>query len=64
MDGLKRNGITLFLGKIPSRKQECFYFLEGTTLYPVAYIRKELLTDIKRLWAIMLEGLEIKDERK
>jgi len=54
MDGLKLNGVTLFLGKIPNRKQECFYFVEGTTLYPVAYIHKELLKDAQRLWDKML----------
>lgn len=54
MDGLKLNGIALFLGKIPCRKQECFYFAEGTSLIPVAYISKALLPEAKRLWGIMI----------
>ena len=60
MDGLKINGVSLFLGKIPSRKQECFYFEEGTALYPVAYIKSELLDDAKRLWGRMI-GSKVKD---
>jgi len=57
MDGLKINDVSLFLGKIPNRKQECFYFAEGTTLYPVAYIRKESLNDARRLWAKMIGAI-------
>ena len=60
MDGLKINGVTLFLGKIPNRKQECFYFERGTTLYPVAYVRKELLKDAQVLWGKMIEGINDK----
>ena len=56
MDGLKINGVSLFLGKMPNRKQECFYFAEGTCLYPVAYIRKENLEEAHRLWGKMLES--------
>ena len=51
MNGLRANGVSLFLGKIPTRKQECFYFAEGTSLIPVAYIKKENLDEAKRLWA-------------
>ena len=58
MDGLKINGVTLFLGKIPNRKQECFYFAEGATLYPVAYISSENLVTAKRLWGQMLPPVE------
>ncbi len=54
MDGLKVNGVTLSLGKIPGRKQECFYFIEGTMIYPIAYVRKELLADAKRLFRRMI----------
>lgn len=50
MDGIKINGITLFLGKLPNRKQECFYFAEGTSLIPVAYIKDSKLKDAKLLW--------------
>ena len=54
MDGLRINGITLYLGKLPDRKQECFYFEEGAVITPVAYIREELLEDTQRLWSKML----------
>ncbi len=57
MDGIKVDETTLFLGKIPNRKQECFYFAEGTRLYPVAYISKGNLSEAKRLWAKMLSHL-------
>ena len=57
MEGLKINGTSLFLGKIPGRKQECFYFAEGTHLYPMAYISDKNLLEAKRLWGKMLEPL-------
>ena len=50
MDGLKLHNVSLFLGKIPCRKQECFYFAEGTTFLPVAYISETNLPEAKRLW--------------
>lgn len=57
MDGLRINsGVTLFLGKIPLRKQECFYFAEGTSLIPVAYVSEKNLAEAKRLWGRLLEG--------
>ena len=56
MDGLKINDITLYLGKFPNRKQECFYFAEGTCLYPVAYVSKSNLTEAKRLWGSLLKS--------
>ncbi len=55
MEGLKINEISLFLGKMPGRKQECFYFVEGNHLYPVAYISEKNLLEAKRLWGTMLE---------
>ena len=58
MDGIKLNGVALFLGEIPGRKQECFYFVEGAVEYPVAYISKQNLADAKRLWGKFTEGLE------
>lgn len=58
MDGLKANDVSLFLGKIPNRKQECFYFAEGTCLYPVAYIRKDNLEEAKRLWCKLIGKVE------
>jgi len=58
MDGIRINDITLFMGKFPNRKQECFYFAEGANLYPVAYISKENLEEAKRLWIKMLLSLK------
>ncbi len=58
MDGIKSNGVSLFLGKMLHRKQECFYFAEGTTLYPVAYINKRNLPEAKRLWGQMFPTRE------
>lgn len=57
MDGIRVYGVSLFLGKIPERKQECFYFAEGTTIYPVAYISKKSLPDAKRLWGKMVKDV-------
>ena len=62
MDGLKINGVSLFLGKIPSRKQECFYFAEGTRLYPVAYISDKNLQEAKRLWGQMITPIPCKPD--
>jgi hypothetical protein len=45
MNGLTGNGVTLFLGHIPSCKSLCFYFEEGSVIYPVAYIKGEYLTE-------------------
>lgn len=61
MDGLQSNKVTLFLGKIPGRKQECFYFSKGTCIYPVAYISGKNLPEAKRLWGGMLrDSLEVR----
>ena len=59
MNGLRRNNITLFLGKVPCRKQECFYFAEGTTLIPIAYISKTNLAEAKRLWGKFIGEQEV-----
>lgn len=61
MDGLKLEGITLFLGKLPFRKQECFYFAEGIMVIPVAYVSEKRLPEAKRLWGIMLSGVKVKN---
>lgn len=55
MDGIKANGVILFLGKVPNRKQECFYFIEGSTLHPIAYISQQNLSKAKRLWEKLTE---------
>ena len=59
MDGLqiREQDIVLFLGKLPSRKQDCFYFAEGTSLIPVAYISEKNLPEAKRLWQMMLDAV-------
>jgi len=58
MDGIKINGVTLFLGKLPYRKQACFYFTkDGSNLWPAAYVRADILEDVEELWSEMMEGL-------
>lgn len=57
MDGIRLGGVTLFLGQIPQRKSWAFYFSEGPALYPVAYVRPEMLEQAKELWARMLRGI-------
>ena len=57
MDGMKIKDVTLFLGKIPHRKQEGFYFAEGWNLYLVAYISEKNLPEAKRLWGKMIDAL-------
>ncbi len=63
MDGLKINGVSLFLGKMPTRKQECFYFEEGVNTYPIAYILPHNLKEGKRLWA-KFAGVPKKDGKE
>ncbi len=60
MGGLQIRGtdVSLFLGKLPNRKQECFYFAEGTVLIPVAYISERDLPEAKRLWQMMLDAVD------
>lgn len=58
MDGLKINDTTLFMGKIPCRKQECFYFVDKTGMYPVAYINEKNIKEARRLWDKMLSPLK------
>ncbi len=59
MDGLKSNGVTLYLGVLPGRKQSCFYFVKGDldmdTITPAGYIRKDLLAEVEGLWGKMIE---------
>lgn len=56
MDGLKKNGVTIFLGRIPPRKSLCFYFEEGSSIYPVAYVSKKLEDIAIEKWAKFLSG--------
>ena len=62
MDGIKINGVTLFIGKLPGRKQECFYFQIASRIWPVAYIRSEHIEQATDFWTQMLRG--IPDETK
>ncbi len=57
MYGIKINEVTLFLGHIPGRKQQCFYFAEGSILYPVAYVSPKQLPNAQRLWQKMLDAI-------
>ena len=57
MNGIKIGEVTLFLGKLPNRKQECFYFEEGATLFPVAYVSAKALPKAKKLWAKMVDAI-------
>lgn len=66
MDGIKHNGVALFLGKIPGRKQECFYFQEDAkqndeTPYASlirigGYVSERDLPEVKRLWEQFTKG--------
>ncbi len=56
MNGIRIGEVTLFLGKLPNRKQECFYFEDGI-FYPVAYIKAKSLPEAKRLWAKMVDAI-------
>jgi len=64
MDGIRINEVSLFLGKIPGRKQQGFYFAEGTSLIPVAYISEANLPEAKRLWDKMLEPIAMRETKK
>lgn len=55
MDGIKINNVSLFIGKIPTRKQECFYFVDKNGMWPAGYIRAEYLEKTKELWQEMFK---------
>ncbi len=63
MEGIRMNGVTLFLGKVPNRKQHCFYFDEGNVCYPVAYISAKNLPEAQRLWAKFIGSIQVGDPR-
>ena len=50
MNGLKANGVSIFLGQMPRRKGLAFYFVEGVNGIPVAYVSKKNEDEAKRLW--------------
>ena len=54
MNGISINGVTLFLGKIPGRRQACFYFLEDGSIHPASFVSSKHLIMTHRLWAKML----------
>lgn len=63
MDGIKINGVSLFLGKIPTRKQHGLYFVEGSQQLVIAYIKDKDLQEAERLWGKMLSGIpEMKEK--
>ena len=54
MDGLEVNGVTLYLTHIPTRKGLVFCFMDGGSLYPVAYVSKKLEDMAVTEWKKML----------
>ena len=54
MDGLEVNGVSLYLTNIPSRKDLVFCFMEGGSLYPVAYVSAKLEEMAINEWKKML----------
>ena len=60
MNGLSANGVSVFLGKIPGRKQECLYFETDGIIWPVGYIPPRYLKDAKRLWARFIGDSELR----
>ena len=60
----KITGVKLGIGKLPSRNQECFYFVDGSKLIPAAYVRSSELEEVKRLWDAVLEGIPLKREEQ
>ena len=59
MDGMKNhvNGVALFLGRIPTRKQMCFYFTEGSTITVVGYVSAGNEPEAVRLWQKLTQQL-------
>ena len=54
MDGLKVNGVTLYLTHIPGRKSLVFCFMDGGKLCPVAYVSAKLENMAIKEWKKML----------
>lgn len=61
MDALsnKHTQVKLTIGRLPGRKQECFYFTEKNDqiIWPIAYISERNLAVAERLWNALLKGL-------
>ena len=54
MDGLEVNDVSLYLTHIPTRKGLVFCFMEGGSIYPVAYVSKKLENMAIKEWKKML----------
>ena len=54
MDGLSINDVSLYLTHIPGRKGLVFCFMEGSSLYPVAYVSAKLEDVAIKEWKKML----------
>ena len=54
MNGFEVNGVSLYLTHIPSRKGLVFCFMEGGSLYPVAYVSPKLEAVAINEWKKML----------
>jgi hypothetical protein len=57
VNGIEINGVTLFLGSLPGRKQACFYFAEGSVIYGLGFVSAKNVPQAERLWEKMLEGI-------
>lgn len=58
MNGIRIGDVALFIGKLPYRKQECFYFEKENTVIPVAYIKEDRLSEARELWEEMISKIE------
>jgi len=57
MDGIKANGVILFLTRLPNRKGISFCFEDEGVLYPVAYVSEKLNPKAVELWDKLTKGL-------
>lgn len=57
MNGIKTNGMTLYLTQIPNRKGLSFCFEDNGVLYPVAYVSEALRQTAIEKWTKMMEGV-------
>ena len=64
MDGLSINGVSLYLTSIPSRKGLAFCFIDGSSLYPVAYVSAKLEDMAIKEWKKMLGEEEGVNKKK
>jgi len=64
MDGITINGITLYFGEIPQRKQMAVYFQEGTRGYVVAYVSPKHEARARECWQKMLDGVVALDTQE